>query len=810
MQKLMWNITKFNHVLSYPSDAGDGAESYAQDMVNLRVDRWGHLRLRPAIRALQMHEAGDIAPADVGMVGVAASITRLFWLNSNAQLYVTNSIPADPLQITGVPLLSGRLSLVELGENIVLTSEDSDQGYAIGENNEVEQLGIAAPDVDVFGSAFFNPTTNPVANVIASFGQLVTQLPASPIDNRIYQLRADQEALTTDDRGNTIYVADYETGAALIAGTAGDLFLQIEPTSNLNSESGVAGATSLIVTGEARAGHVFRRGTSPPDYVITSVVNTPQGQQINFTPGLVSGHPDNTILVIQPSWWRILVPLQDEYSYYKLTFEGEGLFGDTESNGSAFFAVKLPDRTMPDEIINDINQQLVVQITQAPGDTRITHLNLYRSDVRRADGDDGADLNYYRVEQFSLESASFPIYFVDDTADTVVTNKLEDNSYMPSSIEQLVQYNDRLFGANGNELRFSDVRNTIPIWGAWPVLNSIRTGQRVDFAAAYRGMLLFGASDNLHRLSGTSPANFRYDQISSRGPVSPHSWGILDNAFAFVGADGLYLTDGTKAPEIAPQLKGYFNRYEIEDGFVGMLPNKASLWGIHRRNKSTDDTDIIYFVKDGNDWTRVSEGSSERIASAIENPSSERIASAIENPSSERSTERIAKAIEDPIASAIEIPDATAIRQYASVKFDGLPITGVIADQQRAPRLIDWVVDDASVDGITHYTGGTPVEEDIAWSWESQQLDWNAHGFGEEMKVFTELDISGIADNDATITFYIDDRAPVTKTVRLDRAAHDRFHPVRVRINRRGFGCRFKLEGTGAVTLRGLQMKGWV
>ena len=576
-------------------------------------------------------------------------------------------------------------------------------------------------------------------------------------------MRADQEALTTDDRGNTIYVADYETGAALIAGTAGDLFLQIEPTSNLNSESGVAGATSLIVTGEARAGHVFRRGTSPPDYVITSVVNTPQGQQINFTPGLVSGHPDNIILVIQPSWWRILVPLQDEYSYYKLTFEGEGLFGDTESNGSAFFAVKLPDRTMPDEIINDINQQLVVQITQAPGDTRITHLNLYRSDVRRADGDDGADLNYYRVEQFSLESASFPIYFVDDTADTVVTNKLEDNSYMPSSIEQLVQYNDRLFGANGNELRFSDVRNTIPIWGAWPVLNSIRTGQRVDFAAAYRGMLLFGASDNLHRLSGTSPANFRYDQISSRGPVSPHAWGVLDNAFGFVGADGLYLTDGTAAPEIAPQLKGYFNRYEVEGGLVGMFPNKASFWAVWRRNKATDAVDAVYFVNDGGDWVRVVKGS-----------------------------------------------DATAIRQYASVKFDGLPITGVIADQQRAPRLIDWVVDDASVDGITHYTGGTPVEEDIAWSWESQELDWNAQGLGEQMKIFTELDISGTAENDVIVTFYVDDRAPVTKTVRLDRAVHDRFHPVRVRIDRRGFGCRFKLEGTGAVTLRGLQMKGWV
>lgn len=99
MKPLVWDLARFNHIFSYPSDAGDGAETYAQDMVNLRVDRWGHLRLRPVIRALQMHEAGDIAPEDLAITGVAASARQLYWLRSDGQLFVADDIPADPLRI---------------------------------------------------------------------------------------------------------------------------------------------------------------------------------------------------------------------------------------------------------------------------------------------------------------------------------------------------------------------------------------------------------------------------------------------------------------------------------------------------------------------------------------------------------------------------------------------------------------------------------------------------------------------------------------------------------------------------------------
>ena len=437
----------------------------------------------------------------------------------------------------------------------------------------------------------------------------------------------------------------------------------------------------------------------------------------------------------------------------------------------------------------------LIQNIHVPNDSRVKYMNIYRSIA--SDGDSEPEsLNYYRIDQMEVKPNSYLSYIVSDNSidfgtDWKLADKVNDilpfageldsaltyrdNSLMPADITQLSRFNDRLFAPHGSELRFSDVRNAVPFWHAWPVLNSIRTGQRIDFAAAYRGLLLFGASDNLYRLSGTSPANFQYDQISSRGPVSPHAWGVLNNAFGFVGTDGLYMSDGTEAPEIAPQLKGYFNRYEVEDGFVGMLPNKASLWGVNRRNKSTGDTDHIYFVNDGNDWVRVAEGSSDRTGSAI------------------------------------GIPNASHIRQYASAKFDGLPLTGVIADGQRAPRLIDWIVDDETTDGLTKYTGQDfPPTEEIAWSWESQELDWNVHRLGEEMKIFTELVISGTAENDVTVTFYIDDREPFTKTVKLNRTAQDTFYPVRIRITRRGYGCRFKLEGTGAVTLRGLQLNGWV
>ncbi len=648
MQPLVWNLARFNHIFSYPSDAGDGAETHAQDMVNLRVDRWGHLRLRPVIRALQMHEAGDIAQEDLAITGVAASARTLYWLRSDGKLFLADNNPANPFQIRNVSNLRDRLSLVSrIGDDnlVIITSEGNDHGYVI-HASVAEPLGLDSPQEDDF--------------------------------------------------------------------------------------------------------------------------------EISLGSGSVA--------------------LDDDYTFYRLTYSGKGILGELES-GSFKHAVKLRQNLgvgNQQDLIDSGSYYVEFELQEKPADNRITHLNIYRSSQRHAaENTPDSQIVYHRIHQLEIagNAGNYPQDFRDRTLKTTVdkAHKYEDNSTLPTNAGQIALFNDRLFAPNGDELRFSDVRNAIPAWHAWPVINSVKHGGRIDFCAEYRGILLFGAADGLYRLSGTSRQTYRYDQISSRGPVSRHAWGVLENAFGFVGSDGLYLTDGTKAPEIAPQLKGYFNRYEVEDGFVGMLPNKASLWGVNRRNKSTNQTDIVYFVNEGNDWVRITEGSSEWIASAIVNPSSDRT------------------------VSATEIPDASHIRQYTSVKFDGLPLTGVIADGQRAPRLIDWVVDDETVDGLTEYSGqDAPPTEDIAWMWESQQLDWNSQGLGSEMKTFKELVIDGKAENDITATFYIDGQEPAEKTISAMRTGGERFDYRRVRIDRRGFALRFKIAGTGGVMIRGLKVRAYV
>ncbi len=622
MQELLWNVTKFNQIFSYPSDAGAGAEAYAQDMVNLRVDRWGHLRMRPVIRALQMREASDIAHEDLSIQGVAAAAGKLFWLQSDGSLIVANGLPADPVEVDigDLHTLSGRLTAIDIGGNTIITSARDDRGIVV-RDDVFDTLGV---------------------NAVEPLGQLPT-----PTGVRF----------TYDD----------------------------------------------------------------PAFSLRNLL-------------------------------------------FKLTVSGKGILGPLESQSTDFHAVPLPSRR---SVSDPANPDIEITINAViPDDSRITGVHLWLANKFPINPDSDDDSVYYQAHTRDVnpgEELAFT-YTWSENVELDGAIRLRDNSPMPDNANHVTLYNDRLFAGVGRELRFSDVRNAIPYWGAWPVLNSITTGHRIEFSAEYRGILLFGAADSLYRLSGTSPHAYRYDRISSRGPVSPHAWGVLEKAFGFVGSDGLYFTDGTQAPEIAPQLKGYFNRYEVEDGFVGMLPNKASLWGVTRRDKSTNAVDTIYFVNGGNDWGRVAVGD-----------------------------------------------DGTRIQQYASVKFVGLPLTGVIADGQRAPRLIDWVVDDETVDSLTKYTGqdDAPTEE-ITWSWESQQLDWNSQGLGSEMKTFKELVIDGKAENDITAFFYIDEQEPVEQTITANRIGGERFDYVRVRIDRRGFALRFKISGTGGVTIRGLRVRAYV
>ena len=410
-------------------------------------------------------------------------------------------------------------------------------------------------------------------------------------------------------------------------------------------------------------------------------------------------------------------------------------------------------------------------------DSRMKWIFIYRSlDFYKDITADDTQILYYRAGR--IEMSDDATYEFEDNRlyeEKDIRYPLHDNSPLPIDARRMQLYNGRLFAPNIDELRYSDLRFGVPHWSAWPLINSIRTGAAIDFCVAYRGYLLFGGRDSLYRLTGDSEYDFQVQRISARGPVSPYAWGILDNALGFVAVDGMYLTDGVNTQKAAPHLHGYFNRYYIDDGVVGQLPSETTFWGMTRRSP-TGDTDQIYFTERGGAFSRLS---------------------------AENAIQQLAIVSPNIVTSA---GDQFDVNTHSVV---------AVADGYRAPRVLSWLVLDDSAflaDGfLEDNTRLEGTEQAIAWRWESQQLDWNSDGLGEMRKTFKYLEISGLADPaEITVKFYIDDKEPITETVALDRETGDKFRPLRIRINRKGFSLRFSIAGEGDITLRGLKLMAWV
>ena len=144
MPELKREFTNFTPGELTYHESVEGGEYTAQEMKNLRIDTHGALRQRQSIRAVAPENSHNIT-------GVAASTDRLFFINSNGQLFFRNRDRANQsdteIPIHGRPRiitdtapdgyiegtkLSGRISIIPEYENfVILTSEGQDQGYWI-------------------------------------------------------------------------------------------------------------------------------------------------------------------------------------------------------------------------------------------------------------------------------------------------------------------------------------------------------------------------------------------------------------------------------------------------------------------------------------------------------------------------------------------------------------------------------------------------------------------------------------------------------------------------------------------------------
>ncbi len=627
MRPLNWQITKFNGIHSYPSDIPEGSAVFTQDMVNLRIDRWGHLRPRPPIRRLPTART-----AGTRVTGVDSSAGYVYYLRDDGKLFQDSIVSTTLMEVLDVENLEGRLSIVStFDEFVILTSEGNDQGYyhRLGFTRALP-LGLPKPDIDNF-------------RIKVGIGSGI-----DPNDD--------------EEEGNEF--------------TENHLFYKI------------------AFAADGDGGFV----SEPTDALSVAVRQLPRG--------------DSFVAKITA-----------------LSYAFDNL------------------------------------------DPRITHINTYRSQELHPEGTDDDDISYYRLESARIDTLPEDplailnpfIVYTDETdhsglqedvprfTDFPSLYPLQDNSAMSEGITQIAYYNGRLFGTEFNTLRFTDVRFGIPIWGIWPLEYSRIFNHSVRACTEYRGFLIVGGPEGLYAMSGDSPFNFNISRLSSRGPVSAHAWGIVNDLFYFVAIDGIYISDGATVQPIAPELKGYFNRYQIEDGLVAQLINNVTLIGVTRRD-ADDNIDTLQFVNDRGKWTRLD-------------------------------TDRIHQTTTLPLTI-----------EHARKE------TTVIADSQDAPGILTWIVEDTGIDNDDD-------DEPIAWSWDSQALAWDEQGIGERMKNFKWLEISGLADPpEITCTFYIDDKDPMTVTKTLDRELTDKFRPLKVRINRWGYGLRFSIEGAGDITLRGLRL----
>ena len=144
-----------------------GGSRYARDIKNLRIDSDGFLRLRSQV--------SGVGPDGADIEGVAASATHLFVLREGGELTIRSEDDLEteiPVTVEGTVHMQGRISIVsEFRDYVVITSEGPDQGFWIdmrdGQERIARRLGLDKPAANSFSlSSNIPDDVDPTALVV--------------------------------------------------------------------------------------------------------------------------------------------------------------------------------------------------------------------------------------------------------------------------------------------------------------------------------------------------------------------------------------------------------------------------------------------------------------------------------------------------------------------------------------------------------------------------------------------------------------------------------------------------------------------
>lgn len=366
---------------------------------------------------------------------------------------------------------------------------------------------------------------------------------------------------------------------------------------------------------------------------------------------------------------------------------------------------------------------------------------------------------YHRVNDTLITSQNRAV--VDNQVARVnpsTDDPLDATENLPRGAKRVVLFNDRLFCANGSEVRYSEVDGALLKWWSWKPADNLRTGEMVEFVDTFRGMLLFGAANNFYRLTGTSPTNYSFGRLGSKGPVSAFAGAVIEGGFGFISSDGIYITDGGSTPQSIDAVHGFFLNAAAQEGYVANLPNsRSSFFDVIQRVPDESQPVHTIFMTEFGRWQIMDVGND--------------------------------------------------IAQLTSFKFPNIPEFVAIADGRRMVRLMQHLETELTEDEVYLVSGGTASTERINWSYESQTLDWDAQGAGKLWKMLRVLEISAYCANPVTITMIVDEKTPIVIADKVIQVSRDK--KVMLQIGRGGYSFRFKLEGTGGVKIWSLGVEAW-
>ena len=862
MPRTLWGLENFSAGLHTKPGRVDNGELYAHDIQNLQIDNEGWLSLRKKLEAVRL--------GGQNITGAAATADYVLVLRADGKLYIRAVADlATETEVTGVKDMSGRLSVISpFGNYAILTSEGTDQGYWIdlreGEARVARPLGLDKPvdnaaaitkypsdslvettgtdDVVLQGSDIF------VAYAISYAREFEVLIGKQDADQLFAGMESELSTpkgfifkrlnFKNDDHGpstaSTYQMAAfdfsvlYSTTFPLSLGRSYKSSGGTENTHNLREDSSLGGirigyteneegALITALTGLTNGEKIVCRPSSGDDVVITLSANSAVADN-PATPnegGLLSiatanytktgtfvadrgynVYPANSSGTIKgltypsnlPEWitgvsiYRSVVINKDKEATYfdQIT---DLFLNDTEKLDLAelsfrriayiprdklhqpftdgIFAVKGDNA---DQIINTGDAASVITyyrnyyhtikfentnftgiIAQPPPESGIKKDYPWYADVLIALGIEGFSVGVYGEEAGNIEfiPASSPPFPLPPPASSVFFYKWSKgvqatpfhNERLPSEVNQIHYYAGRIYAPRGDRLLFSDIREgSYQVW-AFPPANEVRPPEsgRIDFAADFQEILLFGGRDGLWRLRGPDPVDFSPDRLSGLGPVDGHSYGIFRNALGFVGDGGLFITDGVEVHKVSDLvLDEFFEGEYIRRGSVLFVSDDTILFHVVLRGSSEPQDTRYTFLWDDGHWVRWT---------------------------------------------------GDAVEQFMRVVNDGEKYYAVETASEL--KSIDW--------------NGENTDASQAWLWESNWIDVGS----EKTKRFTWLRLSANAGTQMTLTTWINnDENPRT----IDFTTRDGYHEQRVRVERRARRMRFRLSGTGPLTLRGVEV----